>query len=116
MKKTAVVVLALGLLNPCIAFPVGAIAVDDQRGDRDPAYGFAIGERNREGAERKALQYCREHGRHCRVAVWFEHCGAYASSKTHYGYGYGRNQATATSQALSKCGRNDCRIVVAKCE
>jgi hypothetical protein len=116
MKKAAVLVLALGSLNPCLSSAVGAIAVDDQRGDRNPAFGFAIGERNRQAAEHKALQYCREHGKHCKVAVWFEHCGAYASSKTHYGYGYGPNKAKATSEALGKCGRNECRIVVAKCE
>ena len=116
MKSLAILFLALGCLNPCIAFSVGAIAVDDQRGDRDPAYGFAIGERNRQAAERKALQYCREHGQHCKVAVWFETCGAYASSRNFYGYGYGSTMEKASTEALRHCGRHECKIVVAKCE
>lgn len=116
MKRSAVIISALGCAIPCIAFAFGAIAVDDQRGDRDPAYGFAIGQDSRAAAERKALNFCREHGKHCKVAVWFETCGAYATSKNYYGYGYGKTRAKATAEALKGCGRKDCAIVVAKCE
>ena len=116
MKRLTALFLALGILTPGIAFAFGAIAVDDQRGDLDPAYGFVTGEPSREAAERKAMRYCREHGKHCKVAVWFETCGAYATSKSHYGYGYGSTKAKATSEALKGCGRRDCQIVVAKCE
>ena len=116
MKKLATLALTLGFLSPCSAFAFGAIAVDDQRGDRDPAYGFVTGETSRDAAESKALKYCREHGQHCKVAVWFETCGAYATSKNYYGYGYGKTKAKATAEALKGCGRKDCEIVVAKCE
>ena len=116
MKRLATLFLALSFLIPGSVFAFGAIAVDDQRGDRDPAYGFVTGEHSREAAERKAMKYCKERGKHCKVAVWFETCGAYATSKSHYGYGYGSTKAKATSEAIKGCGRGDCKIVVARCE
>ncbi len=116
MNRIATLCLALGVLSPCLAYAFGAIAVDDKRGDRDPAYGFVTGENTREAAERKAMKFCREHGDHCKVAVWFETCGAYATSNRYYGYGYGSTKATATRNALKMCGRDSCAIVVAECE
>lgn len=116
MKKYAALLFSLNLLASGSAFAFGAIAVDDQVGDTDPAYGFATGENDKEAAKKKALKYCKEHGDNCKVVVWFETCGAYASSRKYYGYGYGSTKAKATSEALKMCGRSSCEIVVAECE
>lgn len=116
MKKITALLFALGLLAPVSAFAIGAIAVDDQAGDSDPAYGFATGEDSKEAARKQALKYCKEHGDNCKVVVWFETCGAYASSKKYYGYGYGATKAVATKKALEMCGQNSCQVVVAECE
>lgn len=117
MKKQSIAFLfALNLLVPASAFAFGAIAVDDQMGDTDPAYGFATGEDDKASAQKKALKYCKEHGDNCKVVVWFETCGAYASSKKYYGYGFGATKAVATKKALEMCGRNTCQVVVSECE
>lgn len=116
MKKYAALVLILNLMTPISAFAVGAIAVDDQMGDRDPAYGLSIGEDTKDDAKKQALKFCRENGENCKVVVWFETCGAYASSSKYYGYGYGKTKAIATSKALEMCGKKSCELVVADCE
>ena len=116
MKKFAALMFSLSLLAPGSVFAYGAIAVDDSVGETDPAYGFATGEDTKEAAQRKAMKYCKENGENCKVVVWFETCGAYATSKKYYGYGYGSTKAKATADALKMCGRNNCQIVVAECE
>ncbi|MBF0133215.1 MAG: DUF4189 domain-containing protein [Magnetococcales bacterium] len=99
------------------AWAVGAIAIDDQMGDDEPAYGVAVGEDDKRSAKRAALKYCRqEGGSNCRFIVWFETCGAVAVSEDYYGYGYGRTKAKATADALKMCGSNECNIVSAECE
>lgn len=116
MKAFAAVILAAGVLAPASAFAIGAIAVDDSVGDRDPAYGFSYGLDSRQAAERKALGYCAQHGDNCKVVVWFETCGAYASSDHYYGYGYGVSKQVAIDDALEMCGHRGCRVVVSACE
>jgi len=116
MKKFATLLLWLSFFFQSSAFAYGAIAVDDSMGEIDPAYGFATGEDTKEKAQRQAMKYCKEHGDRCKVAVWFETCGAYASSKKYYGYGYGSTKAKATADALKMCGRNSCQVIVAECE
>ncbi len=99
------------------AFGVGSIAIDDQMGDDEPAYGIATGEDTKEVAQRNAVKYCKEYGgRNCRSVVWFETCGAVAVTKKVYGYGYGKTKAVATAKALEMCGKNNCNIVAAECE
>lgn len=119
-KKRAVAAVAALLTSLAIsspAFSYGAIAVDDQRGDREPGYGFSVGHHSEDGARRAALEACRESGNHrCKVAVWFKRCGAYASSSRYYGYGFGDTKTTAVRNALDSCGRKSCEVVVAKCE
>jgi len=116
MKKFAALILLLNLYSPLTAFAYGAIAVDDEVGEHDPAYGLSVGEDSKEDAMRQALEYCREDGDYCKVVVWFETCGAYASSNKYYGYGYGRTEAIATRRALEMCGNRNCEVVVADCE
>lgn len=98
-------------------FAFGAIAVDDEDGDDEPGYGFVTGEDTADKAKAAALKECRKAGnRNCKVVVWFKQCGAYATSKKHYGYGYGASKAIAVSNALEGCGQKSCKLVVAECE
>jgi hypothetical protein len=99
------------------ALSIGAIAVDDVVGETEPGFGFSTGHSSRERAERAAMRQCREAGnRRCEVKVWFESCGAYAASRRYFGVGWGADLQTATSMALQKCGRPQCKIKVSKCE
>lgn len=116
MKKYAALLLSLGFLVHGSASAIGAIAVDDSVGERDPAYGVSTGEDSESAAKKAALKLCRENGDNCKVVAWFKTCGAYASSKKYYGYGYAATKAAATSKALEMCGQNSCKVVVAECE
>ena len=99
------------------AFAFGAIAVDDERGETEPGYGFVVGEKSEAAAKAKAMRECRRSGNdNCRVVVWFKKCGAYATSKRYYGYGYGATKAVAVKNALEACNRNSCKVIVAECE
>ena len=119
-KKKAVAALAALFVSFSFSSSVlayGAIAVDDEQGESEPGFGFATGEDSQDAAKRAALKQCRESGNdHCKVAVWFKACGAYAASKKYYGYGFGDSKAIATKKALEMCGRNQCQVVVAECE
>ncbi|MBF0126198.1 MAG: DUF4189 domain-containing protein [Magnetococcales bacterium] len=117
MQKLSLLALVLGLAFPGGAFAFGAIAIDDQRGDVDPIYGFSVGQDSKADAKRVALEYCEEYGgTQCRTVVWFETCGAVAVSKRYYGYGYGRTKRKAVADALEMCGKKQCQIVAAECE
>ncbi len=118
-KKVAVLLAALftsfTFSSPVFAY--GAIAVDDEQGETDPGYGFSTGHDTQDEAKRAALKQCRDSGNdHCKVAVWFKSCGAYAASKKYYGYGYGDSKAIATKKALEMCAQKSCQVVVAECE
>ena len=119
-KNKAIAVLAALLTSISFSssvFAYGAIAVDDEQGQNEAGYGFATGEDSQDAAKRAALKQCRESGNdHCKVAVWFKQCGAYAASNKYYGYGYGDNKAVAKRKALEMCGRSACKVVVAECE
>lgn len=117
MMKTILASLAAALVWSGGAFAIGAIAVDDQEGDTEPGYGFALEHDTKEQAQRAAMAECRKAGnKNCKVAVWFETCGAYAASKRYYGVGWGKTAARARDMALEKCGNSSCRIKIAKCE
>ncbi|MBF0191065.1 MAG: DUF4189 domain-containing protein [Magnetococcales bacterium] len=117
MKKLAWMVFAMGLVLPGSAFSYGAIAIDDQMGEVDPAYGFSIGQDSKQEAKRVAMRYCKEYGgTNCRMIVWFETCGAVAVSRKYYGYGYGRTKEKAIDDALEMCGHKRCRVVASECE
>ncbi len=117
MKKMIMIALVASLVLPLKAFAVGAIAIDDELGEDEPAYGFATGEDNKNDAKKSALKFCKEAGgANCKFVVWFETCGAVAVSKKYYGYGYGKTKAIATAKALEMCGQNSCKVTVAECE
>jgi hypothetical protein len=120
----------LKILTPVLAFALfaapftaaratGAIAVDDEvgRSANDVGYGYVIDRDSREEAENGAMRECRHHGNDsCRVAVWFDQCGAYASSREHSGTGYGNSDRVARARAMDECGSDRCRIVVSACD
>ena len=64
-----------------------------------------------------ALAECRKQGnKNCKVAVRFDSCGAYASSRKNSGIGYGKSVDVARTMAMNECGTKACKIVVAECE
>lgn len=95
----------------------GAIAVDDQAGSKPSAAGYGIGfGDDRESAQAAALQRCEAAGNQgCRVVVWFDTCGAYASSNDHYGIGWGESASIAKEKALAQCGGDACRVIATDC-
>jgi len=99
-------------------FAHGAIAIDDdQQTETQTGYGFAAERASPEDAERAAMWDCHEFGNdHCKVAMKFEHCGAYAASGKRQGYGQGATKAIAVKNALAMCGDKSCNVVIAKCE
>ncbi|MDO1582074.1 DUF4189 domain-containing protein [Rhizobium oryzicola] len=108
------------LLSLCAenALAFGAIAVNDERGlaARDVGYGVGWGSTRRD-AERDAIRQCRNAGNdECKVAVWFETCGAYAGNRVRFGIGYGSRLGDAEQDALDACGDSNCRIIVSDCE
>src|SRR5438105_13174660 len=84
------------------AFATGAIAVDDQVGSKpsDAGYGIGFGD-TKDSAQKAALAKCQAMGNSsCKVMVWFDKCGAYASSNEKYGIGWGGTEDDAKSKAL----------------
>ncbi|MEQ1518890.1 MAG: DUF4189 domain-containing protein [Usitatibacteraceae bacterium] len=116
MKKYAALLLSLGFLVHGSVFAIGAIAVDDSVGEKDPAWGISTGEDSEAAAKKSAMKLCKENGDNCKVVGWFKTCGAYASSRKYFGYGFGATKAIATSKALEMCGQNSCKVVTAECE
>jgi len=117
MKKLLGLVLCMALAAPFSVFAVGAIAVDDEVGDTEPGYGIATGYDTKEEAKKAALKNCRNEGNeNCKVSVWFEGCGAYASSKKYSGAGWGKSKRIAEAKALETCGSPNCKIQASECD
>lgn len=118
MKQTLLKIsLAIACVLPLSAFAYGAIAVDDEVGEDEPGYGISTGEDTRAAAERAALKECRKAGNtNCKVAVWFQGCGAYAASRKYYGIGYGKTLKIAERMALEQCGRGSCEVKLSECD
>jgi hypothetical protein len=108
---------ALACAIPFQASAAGAIAVDDEVGDKEPGYGFVTGYDNRDAAGKAAMKECRKSGNsNCQVVARFDQCGAYASSKKYSGAGWGKTQKAAEKMALEKCGHERCKVHVSDCE
>ena len=116
MKPLIALVFALSMMVPVAAHAGwGVIAVDDQVGENDPAYGVGGGDTKAE-ATRSAIKFCKEaSGRNCEVAVSYEKCGAYASSKKYSGIGTASTAQNAKKKALDGCNNASCRVLVADC-
>ena len=116
MKSTRSLLAALLIALPFSVFAVGAIAVDDEEGDTEPGYGLVTGMDSKSEATAGAMKECRKSGnKGCKVAVWFETCGAYAHSPKYFGIGYGKSKKVAESAALAECS-GACKILVSECE
>jgi hypothetical protein len=102
---------------PAFVYATGAIAIDEQRGDDEPGYGIAVGQDGKDEAQKAALAECRKAGnKNCKVRVWFDGCGAYASSTNFYGVGYGKTLKAAEKMALDSCGKASCEVKVSECD
>lgn len=117
MKSTRSLIAALLLTLPLSVFAIGAIAVDDEQGETAPGYGVVTDMDTKAQATAGALKECRAAGnKNCKVAVWFETCGAYAGSSKYFGIGYGKTQKAAESAALNDCAKSACKVLVSECE
>jgi hypothetical protein len=117
MKALSRLLVLASLILPLSTWAAGAIAVDDEEGDTEPGYGVVVGAGSRDEAARDALAQCRKEGnKGCKVAVRFDTCGAYASSRKNFGVGYGRSVDVARTMAMNECGTKACKIIVAECE
>jgi hypothetical protein len=118
-KSKCVMFLCAALLiaQSAGAWAEGAIAVDDQPGQKpsDAGYGIGYGD-TKESAEKAALAKCNSEGNDaCKVVVLFGKCGAYASSNEKFGVGLGDSEDDAKAKALSQCGNGHCRVVASDC-
>jgi hypothetical protein len=114
----ASVLLGSQMVATLPALAVGAIAVDDEAGQRagDAGYGIGHGD-TRAAAEHDAMVQCRKAGNDsCKIAVWYKVCGAYAASKSYYGIGYGNTEGAAKHKALENCDNSSCRIAASDCD
>jgi hypothetical protein len=117
-------VRGLLFVGACLLIPLagnawaeGAIAVDDQPGQKpsDAGYGIGYGD-SKETAQNAALAKCNSEGNtSCKVVVLFEKCGAYASSNEKYGVGLGDTEEDAKTAAIQQCGNGHCRVVASDC-
>lgn len=119
MRRSIITALTISLLvatNVTSALAFGAIAVNDEQGmsAEEAGYGLGWGSTQKE-AEENAVKECKSAGNEtCKVAVWFEQCGAYAGDRVNYGIGYGSSQKVAESMALESCP--NCKIIVSDCQ
>lgn len=98
------------------SFGAGAIAVDDEQGEKEPGYGIVTGYETRDQAGQAALAECKKSNQNCKVVARFDTCGAYAASLKYYGVGWGSTAADAQAMAMDNCSNSNCRIVVVDCE
>ena len=119
MRRSIITALTISLLvaaNATSAFAFGAIAVNDEQGmsAEEAGYGLGWGSTQKE-AESNAVKECKSVGNdECKVAVWFEQCGAYAGDRVNYGIGYGESKQVAEKMALESCP--NCKIIVSDCQ
>ncbi|MGL4395390.1 MAG: DUF4189 domain-containing protein [Hyphomicrobium sp.] len=94
----------------------GALALDTEKAEREPAYGIGGGDTEEE-AVANAVNFCKEaEGVACKSVVTYEQCGALAvSGKGHAGWGKAATKKTAEVQALAGCDNDLCKVVVADC-
>ena len=117
MNPFKALIAACLVVLPAASFATGAIAIDEQQGDDEVGYGIATGKNGKDAAFSAALAECRKAGnKNCKAKVWFEGCGAYASSTKYYGVGYGKSLKIAEAMALDNCGQRSCEVKVSECD
>jgi hypothetical protein len=117
LRGLFVAAVLLSGVGHAVAATVDAIAVDDDRGTKGGDAGYGVGEGDSDGeAKHEALKQCKEAGNDdCKIAVTYDTCGAYASSRKYSGTGTGETEAAAKQRALESCGRDSCKIVTSDC-
>ena len=112
-------------LNTPAAKSYGAIAYSKKNG----GYGYSNGQTDRKEAEKTALKYCKQHGKNCKVEVWFNNgCGAVVTSdekgflgigsSTKVFWGIGSTPWNAQQNAMAACqkaGKKHCEAKVTHC-
>ena len=117
LRSVAIVAVLLTGSHAAFAATYDSIAVDDDESTGGGKAGYGVGEGNSaDEAKHEAMKECKSGGnKSCEVAVTYQRCGAYASSKKNSGSGTGDSEAIARQAALSECGVSACRVVVADC-
>ncbi len=117
LVKKMLLGLLISLSVSGTASAAGAIAVIDEAGDSAKDAGYAVGRGDtQDKAVKDAFAECKKAGmKGCKIAVTYDECGAYASSKERFGIGDGDTEAAAKKAALKNCGNTSCRIVISDC-
>ena len=94
----------------------GAIAVDTQKAEKEPAWGTGGAETEQDAID-IAVKFCTdEGGAVCKAMVSYEQCGALAvDGKGEAGWGKSPTKAGAEKQALAGCCAGDCTVVTSDC-
>ncbi len=118
MRKfiSTIILAAIVSAQASSVFAFGAIAVNDSQGTAASEAGYGVGwGSTRKEAERNAVKECLSAGNdECKVAVWFERCGAYVGDRVNYGIGYGTTKRIAEQKALEDC--DHCQVIVSDCQ
>lgn len=119
MRKGIIAALTVSLfmtVSVTSALATGAIAVNDGMGTSAEEVGYGVGwGADQKAAEADAIKQCTEAGNDtCKVAVWFEQCGAYVGDRVHVGAGFGETKEAAEKMALEKCP--NCKVIVSECQ
>jgi hypothetical protein len=113
MKKIRLLFAFLTLSLTSTVYGVGAIALSD---DGEDYWGLYTGADSIDEAKREAKKLCAEAGgKGCKARVWFEKCGAIATSEEYYGIGYGKSRLIAEKKALEDCD-DKCEVATSECE
>lgn len=112
----ALTMSALMTVSATSALATGAIAVNDAIGTAAEEVGYGVGwGANQKEAEANAVKECTSAGNdQCKIAVWFEQCGAYVGDRVHVGAGFGDSKEAAEKMALEKCP--NCKVIVSECQ
>ncbi len=94
----------------------GAIALDTQKAEKEPAWGVGGGDTEQEATD-NAMKFCVDAGGAvCKAAVTYEQCGALAvDGKGNAGWGKTPTKTETEQQALKGCGADDCKVVTSDC-
>ncbi|MEO9168820.1 MAG: DUF4189 domain-containing protein [Aestuariivirga sp.] len=123
MTKSCLSIFAALMLTVTIATPAsaetykwGAIALDTQKADKEPAWGVGGGDTEKDASD-TAVKLCKdEGGAVCTAAVTYEQCGALAvDGKGAAGWGKSPTKGGAEKQAIDGCGADSCSVVTSDC-
>ena len=119
MKNSVLTALVLATLStPASAetYKWGAIALDTQKAEMQPALGTGGGDTEKEATD-NAMKFCAEDGgKVCKALVAYEQCGAVAvDGKGDAGWGKSPTKAGAEKQALDGCGKDGCSVLTSDC-